>query len=222
MCAMKPNGMGRIEQINKTRPYTGHTMWHDEKATNSSEKDKERGGREEERRRGQLTTHISELGVIHQNSKPKTYVLKWIVEEYNVRCSCVSPTQSNSEFTTTATDKTVICGCGHKVSWSESADIMDTASQLPQFFPACSRDTHCVGLGFLPWGSPPGHHRLHDSHPALFVWETGSHEVKWLSRPAGGVTTGLQLQDVGNIWHTGNMSKACLENLNCCIFVVSH
>lgn len=67
MCTMKPDGMGKIEQINKTCPYTGHTMWHDEKATNSSEKDKERGRREreEERRRGQLKTHISELGVIH-------------------------------------------------------------------------------------------------------------------------------------------------------------
>lgn len=63
MCTMKPSGMGRTEQINKTCPYTGHTMWHDEKATNSSEKDKER--EEGERRRGQLTTHISEPGVIH-------------------------------------------------------------------------------------------------------------------------------------------------------------
>ena len=50
---MKPNGMGRIEQINKTCPYTGHTVWHDEKATNSSEKDKEREReREKERKRG--------------------------------------------------------------------------------------------------------------------------------------------------------------------------
>lgn len=67
----------------------------------------------------------------------------------------------------------------------------------------CSGDTHCVGLGLLPRRSPPRHHRLHHSHPALFVWETGSHKVNTLSRPAGGVTTGLQLQDVGNIWHTG-------------------
>lgn len=51
LCTVTPNGMGRIEQINKTCPYTGHTMWHDAKATNSSEKDKERE-RENGRERG--------------------------------------------------------------------------------------------------------------------------------------------------------------------------
>ena len=57
MCTMKPNGMGRTEQINKTCPYTGHTMWHDEKATNSSEKDKER---EEGERRGEKKGTIND------------------------------------------------------------------------------------------------------------------------------------------------------------------
>lgn len=49
MCTVTPSG---TEQINKTCPYTRHTMWHDGKATNSSEKDKER--EEGERRRGTI------------------------------------------------------------------------------------------------------------------------------------------------------------------------
>lgn len=101
---MKPNGMGRIEQINKTCPYTGHTMLHDERKQQTAVRDRqktERRGIEEERRRGQLTTHISELG--GYPLKHKTYVLKSILEEYNIRCSWIGPTQFNSEFTAVIT-----------------------------------------------------------------------------------------------------------------------
>ena len=103
-----------------------------------------------------------------------------------------NPIQLNSEF-----DDTVVSDSG--LGSLESAEADDEERQLPQLTPACSTDTHCVGLGLLPRGSAPGHHRLYDGHPALFVWETGSHEVNRLSRPAGGVTTRLQLQDIRDI-----------------------
>lgn len=71
----------------------------------------------------------------------------------------------------------------------------------------CCRNTHCVSLCLLPTGSSPCHHWLHHSHPALFVWKTGGHEVDGLTGPARSMTTGLQLQDIRNVWYMGNYVK---------------
>jgi len=73
MFAVKPNGTGRIEQINKTCPYTGHIMWHDEKATNSSEKAKEREGR---KKRGEKKGTINNTYKCTGGSFVKTVNLK--------------------------------------------------------------------------------------------------------------------------------------------------
>lgn len=84
----------------------------------------------------------------------------------------------------TTIDATAVTTAGYELS----QETLKTESELPRVAFACSGDTHCVSLCLLPGGSARSHHRLHHSHPALFVWETGSHEVNSLTRPTGSVT----------------------------------
>lgn len=63
-----------IEQIDKTRPYAGHTMCHDEKATNTGERDKERGEKEK-RREKKGTINDARKRNYPLNFRLETYVL---------------------------------------------------------------------------------------------------------------------------------------------------
>lgn len=188
--------MGRIEQINKTCPYVGHTMWQDEKAPNQGWG--RQGEREERNEREEKKVTINDTYKWNWGSSIETMMNYWKLNEVVLLLMNSPHMVNHCEITTKAIEKTVIGDRGRKGLWFESADIKDTESRSPL---GCSRDTHCVCLGLLTRGSSPCHNWLHDRHPALFVWETGSHEVNGLSRPAGSVTMGLQLQDIRNIWH---------------------
>lgn len=60
-----------------------------------------------------------------------------------------------------------------------------------------------IAIHFLSGATVATHHRLQDSHPALFIRKAGSHEVQGLAGPAGGVGMRLQFQYVRDVWvHT--------------------
>lgn len=79
--------------------------------------------------------------------------------------------------------------------------------------------THSICFCFLTGSSAAGHHWLQNSHPALLIWKTGSHEVQRLTGPTCGVRVRLQLQHVRDIctshkhntrlqWHTCTFMKS--------------